>query len=450
MATTVTMPQLGETVTEGTILRWAKRPGDTVAEDEVLLEISTDKVDTDVPSPAAGTLLEILVAEGETVAVGSALAVIGVAYEAGEVSVLPSEPTPVVDAVASLGEAIPDLPPPPPAPPPPAPPPPPQPAMPSPASSAMAGLPSDLEPGAPPIEAPASLVAEPLSAAAELGFLSPVVRKLAREHDIDLTRIVGTGRGGRITRKDVQAVLDACVAAPPLAAVAMAADVELTVEPSVPEPVAVEPAVSEPVVPEPAVFEPSVPEPVVFEPAELEPVASESVVFEPVVPGPVVPVAIPVAVEAAPTDDAAEELAPVAATAVVSEVPTRSGDTVIDLDRLRLRIADNMIKAKATAAHVWTSVEVDYEPVERVRQRLGADFKEQEGFSLTYLPFIARATVDALRAYPVVNSSFYLEERTRVQHGQVNLGIAVDLNQDGLVVMTMPGADGLRMRGIAA
>ena len=488
------MPQLGETVTEGTILRWAKRPGDTVAEDEVLLEISTDKVDTDVPSPAAGTLLEILVAEGETVAVGSALAVIGVAYEAGEVSVLPSEPTPVVDAVASLGEAIPDLPPPPPAPPPPAPPPPPQPAMPSPASSAMAGLPSDLEPGAPPIEAPASLVAEPLSAAAELGFLSPVVRKLAREHDIDLTRIVGTGRGGRITRKDVQAVLDAPVAAPPLAAVAMAADVELTVEPSVPEPVAVEPAVSEPVVPEPAVFEPAelepvavepavpepavpepavpepavpepavpepavpepavpepaVPEPVVFEPAELEPVASESVVFEPVVPGPVVPVAIPVAVEAAPTDDAAEELAPVAATAVVSEVPTRSGDTVIDLDRLRLRIADNMIKAKATAAHVWTSVEVDYEPVERVRQRLGADFKEQEGFSLTYLPFIARATVDALRAYPVVNSSFYLEERTRVQHGQVNLGIAVDLNQDGLVVMTMPGADGLRMRGIA-
>ena len=108
-----------------------------------------------------------------------------------------------------------------------------------------------------------------------------------------------------------------------------------------------------------------------------------------------------------------------------------------------------MIHAKQTAAHVWASVEVDYEKVERVRQAHKASWKEQEGFSLTYLPFIARATMDALAAFPVVNSSFYLEEGKQVFHGQVNLGIAVDLNQEGLVVVTVKGADGLRLNGLA-
>ena len=108
-----------------------------------------------------------------------------------------------------------------------------------------------------------------------------------------------------------------------------------------------------------------------------------------------------------------------------------------------------MTRSKQTAAHVWTSVEVDYEAVEKVRQRHKAEFKQREGFSLTYMPFLARATVDALRAYPVVNSSFYLEEQTRVQHHQVNLGVAVDLDQEGLIVMTIRGADGLSLRGLA-
>jgi len=108
-----------------------------------------------------------------------------------------------------------------------------------------------------------------------------------------------------------------------------------------------------------------------------------------------------------------------------------------------------MIHAKQTAAHVWTSMEVDFESVERVRQRHKADFKEREGFSLTYLPFISRATIDALAAYPVVNSSFDLEAGNRTFHGDVHLGIGVDLDQHGLVVMTMRGADGLRLRGIA-
>jgi pyruvate dehydrogenase E2 component (dihydrolipoamide acetyltransferase) len=121
----------------------------------------------------------------------------------------------------------------------------------------------------------------------------------------------------------------------------------------------------------------------------------------------------------------------------------------VELDRLRVRIAENNIKAKQTAAHVWTSVEVDYERVERVRQAHKEAFKAEEGFSLTYLPFIARATIDALKAYPVVNSSFMLEEKKATFYKKIDLGIAIDLNQEGLVVARVRNADGLRMVGIA-
>jgi 2-oxoglutarate dehydrogenase E2 component (dihydrolipoamide succinyltransferase) len=121
----------------------------------------------------------------------------------------------------------------------------------------------------------------------------------------------------------------------------------------------------------------------------------------------------------------------------------------VELDRIRIRTAQNLIKSKQTAAHVWTSIEVDFERVERVRQAHKAAFKESEGFSLTYLPFISRATIDALKAYPVVNSSFYLEEKKAVFHKAVNLGIAVDLNEKGLVVGSVRNADGLRMVGLA-
>jgi 2-oxoglutarate dehydrogenase E2 component (dihydrolipoamide succinyltransferase) len=119
------------------------------------------------------------------------------------------------------------------------------------------------------------------------------------------------------------------------------------------------------------------------------------------------------------------------------------------MPRLRKVIATNMVNAKRTAAHVWTSVEVDFERVERVRQRHKAAWKEREGFSLTYMPFIARATIDALGAYPVVNSSFDLDNERQTFHSSVGLGIAVDLNEGGLVVMNMPGADGLALTGLA-
>jgi 2-oxoglutarate dehydrogenase E2 component (dihydrolipoamide succinyltransferase) len=130
-------------------------------------------------------------------------------------------------------------------------------------------------------------------------------------------------------------------------------------------------------------------------------------------------------------------------------VQAGEGDRSVELTRLRRRIAENLVHAKATAAHVWASIEVDYQNVERVRQAHRDSFKEKEGFSLTYLPFIARATMDALGAFPAVNSSFLLDEGRQIFHGRVNLGIAVDLNQQGLVVVSVRNADSLQLVGLA-
>jgi len=127
----------------------------------------------------------------------------------------------------------------------------------------------------------------------------------------------------------------------------------------------------------------------------------------------------------------------------------RPGDEVLEISRLRRRIAENMVQAKRTTAHVWTSVEVDYEAVEQVRARHREQWKAAEGYSLTYLPFIARATMDALAAHPTVNSSFLLDEGKHVMHGSVNLGIAVDLNQGGLVVVSIRNAEDLTLKGLA-
>jgi len=365
MSFTVTMPQLGETVTEGTVLRWVKQPGDVVAEDDVLLEISTDKVDTEVPSPFAGTMLEILVAEGETVDVGTALAVIG---EAGEVadptSVGSPAEAPAAETIVVDSEPL--------APPPPAP-------APS-SEAAPAATPSVAQlPATPPVSTGPTQVR------------SPVVRRLAAEHGVDLDSVAGSGRDGRITRRDVEAFV---------ASGATAA----TAAPSVPA----------------------------TQGAEVRKAGLGRGINDLIAQGSAPPSGV-VAPPPAPVQAAASGLS----------------ESVEPIDRLRTRIAANMIHAKQTAAHVWTSMEVDFEKVERVRQHHKANFKEREGFSLTYLPFISRATIDALAAFPVVNSSFDLEAGNRTFHGDVHLGIGVDLDQHGLVVMTMRGADGLRLRGIA-
>ena len=405
MATTVSMPQLGETVTEGTILRWAKQVGDTIAEDEVLVEISTDKVDTEVPSPVAGTILEILVEEGATVEVGTELVVIGDADEStggaeGSEEKTPSEPEPDEAAEEAAEESA---------------------EEPSDGQEEQSGAEQDepapdteqeapdteqeapdTEQEAPDTEQEApdsqqeaerqpaadeltekevdSFFAKPSAAEREPQLLSPVVRKLIRENEVDVSQIEGSGQGGRITRRDVEAHI----------ASAPAAKGETAEEAA---------------------------------PAEPEEAAPK--------------------VEEAPTPEPAKKAAkPVPAAA-------GAGSETVELDRLRVRIAENNLKAKQTAAHVWTSVEVDYERVERVRQANKEAFKAEEGFSLTYLPFIARATIDALKAYPVVNSAFNLEEKTATYYKKVDLGIAIDLNEGGLVVARVRNADGLRLVGIA-
>lgn len=349
------MPQLGETVTEGTILKWAKQVGDSIAEDEVLVEISTDKVDTEVPSPVAGTILEILVPEGDTVGVGTELVVIGEAGESTEPASdggeeAAEEPEQAPETPSEEGEAAP-----------------------------AEDRTEDTAPAAEKADDVDAFFSEPSQVEREPMLLSPVVRKLIRENDLDVDQISGSGQGGRITRKDVEAFIEA--------------------GPS--EPTAAEGDREEPQ-------------------AEPEPDETPEPVAEP-------------APSTRPTP------APAAAT----------GSEEVELDRLRVRIAENNIKAKQTAAHVWTSVEVDFERVERVRQAHKEAFKKEEGFSLTYLPFISRAVIDALKAYPVVNSAFNLEQKTATFFKKVDLGIAIDLNQQGLVVARVRNADGLRLVGIA-
>jgi pyruvate dehydrogenase E2 component (dihydrolipoamide acetyltransferase) len=369
------MPQLGETVTEGTILRWAKKVGDAIAEDEVLVEISTDKVDTEVPSPVAGTILEILVEEGATVEVGTELVVIGDADEEAAAGGEPAESAPDQPEAEEAEEAEEE---------------PPagqeeQPKSESAPSQEQAPSPGDEDESKAAEselteEEVESFFAEPSSADREPQLLSPVVRRLIRENEVDISQIEGTGQGGRITRRDVEAHIAA-------------------------GPTREEPA---------------------EEAAPAEPAAADSPAAETPTPE--------------PHEEAAAAPAPAAAGA---------GSETVELDRLRVRIAENNVKAKQTAAHVWTSVEVDYERVERVRQAHKEAFRAEEGFSLTYLPFIARATIDALKAYPVVNSAFNLEEKTATFYKKVDLGIAIDLKQGGLVVARVRNADGLRLVGIA-
>ena len=333
------MPQLGETVTEGTITRWAKKVGDHVEMDEVLFEVSTDKVDSEVPSSAAGFLTEILVPEGDTVDVGTKLAVI-------------SDQAPSGDGAAAAVPAPAPTPPPPPAPEVQASPPPPPPAPPA-------------APARPPVSAPTA------APEGEGVVLSPVVRRLLAEHRLDPSQITGTGAGGRITRDDVLAYID------------------VTRTGSAP---AATPA-----------------------PAAASPTPA---------PAPVAPAAPPV-------------------------VAARPGEReqVIPFSKIRKITAEHMVRSKQTSAHTAVIAEVDYAGVDRVRKAQRSSFKEAEGFSLTYLPFIARAVVDALADYPHLNASVGNDEL--IVHQYLNLGIAVDLNFEGLLVPVIRDADGKRLRAIA-
>jgi 2-oxoglutarate dehydrogenase E2 component (dihydrolipoamide succinyltransferase) len=354
----ITMPQLGETVTEGTITRWFKQVGDPVAADEVLFEVSTDKVDSEVPSPAAGTLTEILVPEGETVAVGSVLARVGDGAAAPAPASVAAEPATAPAPVAAAAPAEPVASPA-------------QPAGPVPqgAPPASAGAPAGPAPTGHP---PASSGADADSSDARL--LSPVVRRLIAEHGLDAGSITGTGAGGRITRTDVQAVIEQGGGA-----------------------------------------------------------------LAPVPPPPAAPAPVAAAPAAAPV------VAPTAAPTVAASPGAR--DEVVPFSRIRRRTAEHMARSKATSPHALTAVEVDYGNVDRVRVVEKEAFRASEGVALTYLPFISRALVDALREYPSLNSS--VGEDSLIVHHDVNLGYAVDLDYEGLMVPVVHNADGMRLRALA-
>jgi pyruvate dehydrogenase E2 component (dihydrolipoamide acetyltransferase) len=374
VATTVTMPQLGETVVEGTITKWLKQEGETVERDEPLFEISTDKVDTEVPSPLAGTLVQIKVQEGETVEVGTELAVIDEGRGGNGQAAQPqaeAEEAEEADAEAEQPQAI---------------------------EEPSTGRQQDVEqervesaetgggngqsgasagpgrkgdgqrgPGGPLRQGSPGQQPQVLERGPRSGLISPVVRRLAEEHQVDLSQVQGSGTGGRVTRKDVMAFVEGGGARQP--------------QPQ-PQPI-----------PQP---EPQ-PEPQ--------------------------PTPVPQAVGAG---GAREEAIP--------------------LSRMRQAIARNMVHSIQTTARAWNLVEVDMENIVRVRNAAKDDFKQREGISLTYMPFLARAVCDALLAFPDVNAE--LRDDQLIRKHYVNLGIAVALDE-GLIVPVVKSADTMNAIGLA-
>jgi len=328
MATTkVVMPQLGESVHEGTIARWLVKPGDQVVEFEPMLEVDTDKVSAEVPAPVTGILKEILAKEGQTVQAGAEIAVVELGSD-GKVTASPEAPAPAPKVEA------------------------PKPA-PAAATTAAASEPAKpAQPAPPKAETP-----EPAPPSPPRGEgqgegehrYSPAVQMAAEELKVDLSRVHGTGIGGRVTKKDVQEHAASAAAAPP----ARAAE-----------------------------------------------------------PG------------ARPSD----------------------GDQVVQLTRVRRLIAENMTRSKTTIPHAWQTQEVDMSGVVANRNANKGAFQKQEGFSLTYLPYVMAATVQALREHPEVNSTF--NETELIIHRDINLGVSVGL-EDTLVVPVVRRADSLSLAGLA-
>ena len=318
-ATIVAMPALGESVTEGTVTRWLKKVGDAVAADEALLEVSTDKVDTEIPSPVSGTVLSIDVPVDTTVAVGARLASIGVS---GSTPAPVAKPAPVAPAVTQ------------------------KPVAPAPAVAA------------PVVQAPAPVAAAPVSAVrADDSYVTPIVRKLAAEAGVNLSTIKGTGIGGRIRKEDILAATPRAAATPTGAVLAST------------------------------------------------------------LPAPRGPLAVS---------------------------PLRG--TTVTMSRLRKVIADRMVESLKISAQLTTVVEVDVTKIDRLRNAAKASFEAREGVKLTFLPFFAVTVCEALKQHPVLNSSVEGDQIT--YHGAEHLAVAVDTDR-GLLVPVVKDAGDLNMGGIA-
>ncbi|MCA4132741.1 2-oxoglutarate dehydrogenase, E2 component, dihydrolipoamide succinyltransferase [Arthrobacter sp. M4] len=337
----VTLPALGESVTEGTVTRWLKSVGDNVEVDEPLLEVSTDKVDTEIPSPVAGTLLEIRVNEDETAEVGSVLAVIGsgAAPAAAPAPAAPAESAPAPAAAPAPAPAAE--------------------AAPAPAAPAAPGAAAPAPSAAPAAPAPAAAPAAP---AAESNYVTPLVRKLANQHGIDIASVSGTGVGGRIRKQDVLAAAEAKQAA--------------------------------------------------------------------AAPAPAAQTAVP---KAAP--------APVAASSLRG--------TVEKAPRIRQVIARRMRESLDVSTQLTQVHEVDMTKVAKLRDKAKNSFLAQNGVKLTFLPFIAKAVAEALKQHPKLNAAYDEDKQEITYHNAEHLAIAVD-TEKGLLVPVVSDAGNLNLAGLAS
>jgi len=386
----VIMPQMGESIAEGTVTRWLKNVGDRVERDEPLFEISTDKVDAEIPSPAAGVLKEIRVTPGTTVAVNT---VVGIVAEGGEATAQPPAAPPTEPPSAPSPGPAPAPAAPPSAAPPSAPPAerPPLSAVPPPAAPSASDVPpveyhiEDERTGtATPDERPrAEMTAEELQRTRS----SPVVRRIAAEHHLDIRDVRGTGIGGRVTKQDILGHLGEKEAAPPSAA------------PSIPAaPPAAPPA--------------------------------------PAAPVPAPPATAPVPSSPTPAGRAT-------ATPAASAPGTRV--EVVPMSPIRRKTAEHMVLSKRTSAHVSTVFEIDMTRVDQLRRAHRQAF-EDRGARLTYMAFILKAVVDGLKAFPVVNAS--VDGESIVYHKDINVGVAVALDW-GLIVPVIHHADEKNVLGLA-
>src|SRR5438128_4134626 len=358
MPVDVLMPQMGESIFEGTITKWLKRPGDKVERDEPLFEISTDKVDAEIPSPSAGVLKEIKVSEGQTVPINTVVAVIDAAGSAaGAPAPAPAKPLPAAAAA-------------------PAPAPAPKPTI------------------VPPPAAQPSVVAPAASAAKEGTRVhsSPLVRRMAKEHGIDLTTVPGTGAGGRVSKQDIEAVISGAAAAPALA---------------------VAPAYSAPA------------------PARTAPP-----------PPPVAPA--PLAGGGGPAAHGTQYV-PALQIGVPRERIYFGNYEVEPLSNMRLKIAEHMVASKHVSPHVYSVDEIDMSKIAALRAKSKDEFERNYGTKLTFMPFFVKAVVAGLRAYPTLNAS--LDGTNVVRHKEINIGIAVALDW-GLIVPVVKSADEKNILGI--
>jgi pyruvate dehydrogenase E2 component (dihydrolipoamide acetyltransferase) len=376
-AVDVVMPQMGVSVSEGTITKWLKQEGEEIQADEPLLEISTDKVDTEVPSPGTGVVQQILVQEGETVDVGTRLAVIGAPGAA------PAESS---DGAAPAAEAAP-----------------PEPATAEAAAeseaAASAETPTRQEPETAPAEppTPAPAPAEPGANGDGKSFVSPVVARIASEHGVDVSQVPGTGRGGRVTKKDILGFVESgSEAAQP------------TAEAAPPQPEAATPAA-------PAEA-PAQPAPPPEAPAPAQP--------------PPAPTPAPAPVAAAPSAE------------------LEAGENEEPMTAMRKGIAEHMRRSLDTSAHVTSAIEVDMSRVVDIRNKLKPELQQSYGVNPTYLIFVARAVTETLREYPWINGEIRGDKI--ITRNFVNLGFAVELTDGkGLIVPVVKHAEGLNLLGMA-